>query len=112
MKEAGIVALSEDGKSVMDSSLFRKSLKEAARLNLPMFSHCEDKALVEGGVMNAGKKAEELGLPGITNSVEDVIVAKLHHHVKKEAETGFISVIVQQRTVWFWLRWQKNRDFL
>lgn len=76
MKEAGIVALSEDGKSVMDSSLFRKSLKEAARLNLPMFSHCEDKALVEGGVMNAGKKAEELGLPGITNSVEDVIVAR------------------------------------
>ena len=76
MKEAGIVALSEDGKSVMDSSLFRKSLKEAARLNLPMFSHCEDKALVEGGVMNAGKKAKELGLPGITNSVEDVIVAR------------------------------------
>ena len=76
MKEAGIVALSEDGKSVMDSSLFRKALKEAARLNLPMFSHCEDKALVEGGVMNAGSKAEELGLPGITNSVEDVIVAR------------------------------------
>lgn len=76
MKEAGIVALSEDGKSVMDSALFRKALKEAARLDLPMFSHCEDKALVEGGVMNAGKKSEELGLPGITNSVEDVIVAR------------------------------------
>lgn len=76
MKEAGIVALSEDGKSVMDSSLFRKALKEAARLNIPMFSHCEDKALVEGGVMNAGRKSEELGLPGITNAVEDVIVAR------------------------------------
>lgn len=76
MKDAGIVALSEDGKSVMDSALFRKSLKEAARLDLPMFSHCEDKALVEGGVMNKGQKAEELGLPGITNSVEDVIVAR------------------------------------
>lgn len=76
MKKAGIVALSEDGKSVMDSALFRKALKEAARLELPMFSHCEDKALVEGGVMNAGKKSEELGLPGITNSVEDVIVAR------------------------------------
>lgn len=76
MKDAGIVALSEDGKSVMDSALFRKSLKEAARLDLPMFSHCEDKALVEGGVMNKGKKSEELGLPGITNSVEDVIVAR------------------------------------
>ena len=76
MKDAGIVALSEDGESVMDSALFRKSLKEAARLDLPMFSHCEDKALVEGGVMNKGQKAEELGLPGITNSVEDVIVAR------------------------------------
>lgn len=76
MKDAGIVALSEDGKSVMDSTLFRKSLKEAARLDLPMFSHCEDKALVEGGVMNKGQKSEELGLPGITNSVEDVIVAR------------------------------------
>ena len=76
MKKAGIIALSEDGKSVMDSALFRKALKEAARLELPMFSHCEDKALVEGGVMNAGKKSEELGLPGITNSVEDVIVAR------------------------------------
>ena len=76
MKDAGIVALSEDGKSVMDSALFRKSLKEAARLDLPMFSHCEDNALVEGGVMNKGQKSEELGLPGITNSVEDVIVAR------------------------------------
>ena len=72
----GACTVGQEGKSVMDSSLFRKSLKEAARLNLPMFSHCEDKALVEGGVMNAGKKAEELGLPGITNSVEDVIVAR------------------------------------
>lgn len=76
MKEAGIVALSEDGKSVMDSLLFREALHEAARLDIPMFSHCEDKALVNGGVMNAGAKADELGLPGITNSVEDVIVAR------------------------------------
>ena len=76
MKEAGAVALSEDGKSVMDSLLFRKGMQEAARVGLPMFSHCEDKALVDGGVMNAGAKAEELGLPGITNAVEDVIVAR------------------------------------
>jgi len=76
MKEAGAVALSEDGKSVMDSLLFRESLKEAAACGIPMFSHCEDKVLVAGGVMNAGKRAGELGLPGITNSVEDVIVAR------------------------------------
>lgn len=76
MKEAGAVALSEDGKSVMDALLFRKGLQEAAACEMPMFSHCEDKSLVDGGVMNAGKRAEELGLPGITNAVEDVIVAR------------------------------------
>ncbi len=76
MKEAGAVGLSEDGKSVMDSLLFRKGMQEAARVGLPMLSHCEDKPLVDGGVMNAGAKAEELGLPGITNAVEDVIVAR------------------------------------
>lgn len=76
MKEAGAVALSEDGKSVMDTLVYRKGLWEAARCDIPMFAHCEDKSLVDGGVMNAGKKAEELGLPGITNAVEDVIVAR------------------------------------
>lgn len=76
MKEAGIVALSEDGKSVMDTLLFRKGLLEAKEYGLPMFSHCEDKSLVDGGVMNQGKKSEELSLPGISNAVEDVIVAR------------------------------------
>lgn len=76
MKAAGAVALSEDGKSVMDTLVFRKGLQEAAKYQIPMFSHCEDKSLVDGGVMNAGAKADELGLPGITNAVEDVIVAR------------------------------------
>ena len=56
--------------------LFRHAMEQAAQYEIPMFSHCEDKALVDGGVMNAGDKAEELGLPGITNAVEDVIVAR------------------------------------
>ena len=76
LQATGIVALSEDGKSVMDSLLFRHAMEQAAQYEIPMFSHCEDKALVDGGVMNAGDKAEELGLPGITNAVEDVIVAR------------------------------------
>ncbi len=76
MKDAGAVALSEDGKSVMDSLLFRKAMKEATEVGIPMFSHCEDKALVDGGVMNEGMRSRELGLPGITNAVEDVIVAR------------------------------------
>lgn len=76
MKAAGAAAISEDGKSVMDPLIFLQGLREAAKYDIPMFSHCEDKALVNGGVMNAGKRAEELGLPGISNAVEDVIVAR------------------------------------
>ncbi len=76
MKEAGIYAISEDGKSVMNSGIYRKAMKEAARLNLPVFAHCEDINMVEGGALNAGEKARELGVKGITNAVEDVIAAR------------------------------------
>ena len=76
MKEAGAVAVSEDGKSVMDILVYVEGMKEAAKNGLVVLAHCEDKNLVRGGVMNAGKRADELGLKGITNSVEDVITAR------------------------------------
>lgn len=76
MKEAGICAISEDGKSVMSTELYMRAMYEAKRLGLPVFAHCEDKPLVRGGVINAGKKAEEFGLKGITNAVEDTITAR------------------------------------
>lgn len=76
MKEAGIVAISEDGKSVMNANLYREGMKEAARLGLPVLAHCEDISMVDGGVINAGAKASELGFRGISNAVEDVIVAR------------------------------------
>ncbi|HKL79520.1 MAG TPA: dihydroorotase [Mobilitalea sp.] len=76
MAEIGAVALSEDGKSVMDTALYAKGMRIAAECKLPIFAHCEDKSLVGNGVINAGLKAEELGLPGISNAVEDIIVAR------------------------------------
>jgi dihydroorotase len=76
MAEAGAVALSEDGKSVMDSALYAKAMREAAKAGIPIFAHCEDKDLAANGVMNAGKRAEELGLTGISNAVEDIITAR------------------------------------
>lgn len=76
MVNAGCMALSEDGKSVMDSALMRAAMKKAKRLGIPIFSHCEDISLVEGGVMNAGARAEALGLRGITNAVENIIAAR------------------------------------
>lgn len=76
MAEAGAKALSEDGKSVMDILVYLEGMKAAKENNLVVLAHCEDKNLVRGGVMNAGAKAEELGLNGITNAVEDVITAR------------------------------------
>ncbi len=76
MKAAGAVAISEDGKSVMDTALYERAMRQAAVVQLPVFAHCEDKSLVGSGVLNAGKKAEELGMAGISNAVEDVITAR------------------------------------
>lgn len=76
MAQAGAVAISEDGKSVMNSALYAEGMKLAKEAGIPVFAHCEDIDLVRGGVMNAGKRAEELRLPGITNAVEDIITAR------------------------------------
>lgn len=76
MAEAGCHAISEDGKSVMNASLYRKGMKLAKESGISVFAHCEDITMVEGGVMNADENAERLGMKGITNSVEDVIVAR------------------------------------
>lgn len=76
MAKNGCHAISEDGKSVMNASLYRKGMNMAKEEGLAVFAHCEDITMVEGGVMNADKKAEKLGLKGITNAVEDVIVAR------------------------------------
>lgn len=76
MVNAGAKAISEDGKSVMDASLYREAMKEAARLSIPVLAHCEDKNMAGKGAMNAGKKAEQMGIEGISNAVEDVIAAR------------------------------------
>lgn len=76
MAEAGCHAISEDGKSVMDAALYRKGMYLAKECGISVFAHCEDINMVEGGVMNAGAKAQSFGVKGITNSVEDVIVAR------------------------------------
>ena len=73
---AGIPAISEDGKSVMDSGLYREAMKIAAQSDIPVLAHCEDINLVEGGVINQGKRSDALGLRGISNAVENVIVAR------------------------------------
>lgn len=76
MLEAGAVAFSEDGKSVMDITLYRQAMKEAAKLGALIMAHCEDKDLVGKGVLNEGVASEKYEVAGIPNSVEDVITAR------------------------------------
>ena len=76
MAKAGAMAISEDGKSVMNAALYREAMKKAAENDLVVLAHCEDKNLAGRGCINEGEKAEEFGVPGISNAVEDVIIAR------------------------------------
>jgi dihydroorotase len=76
MVTAGAKAISEDGKSVMNTAIYLEGMKEASKAGIPVFAHCEDKDLVRKGVLNEGAKSKELKMPGISNAVEDVIAAR------------------------------------
>ena len=76
MVEAGIPALSEDGKTVMNAQLYREAMTLAVKYDIPMLAHCEDSNMVKNGVVNADKTMKKMGFAGISNAVEDVIVAR------------------------------------
>ena len=76
LKEAGIVALSDDGKPVMDAALMRRALEYASSLGLPVISHCEDTNLSGGGLMNEGYYSTILGLRGIPSIAEEAMIAR------------------------------------
>lgn len=76
MVKAGACGLSEDGYTATNAQLLKEALKKCKELDIPMFSHCEDIDLVNGGVINEGVKSAEYGLKGISNSSEEVIVAR------------------------------------
>lgn len=76
MVKMGIPAISEDGKSVMNTQLYREAMEIARDLDIPVLAHCEDIDMVKGGCMNEDEKSKEFGLPGISNAVEDCIVAR------------------------------------
>lgn len=76
LKEAGCVALSDDGVPVTNSALMRRALEYSLIFKLPIISHAEDPVLSAGGVMNEGEISTRLGLRGIPNAAEDAVVAR------------------------------------
>lgn len=85
MAAHGAIAFSEDGKSVMSTKLCWDAMHMLAKLDLPFLDHCEEKTLVNGGVINEDANCERLGLPGICNAVENVIAAR---DILLSSETG------------------------
>ncbi|KOY72145.1 dihydroorotase [Apilactobacillus kunkeei] len=90
MAEMGAIAFTNDGHGVQNAETMYLAMKEAAKLNKPLVAHVEDDSLINGGVMNAGAKADELGLPGMSPLSEssqlarDLVLAKdtgVHYHV-------------------------------
>jgi len=76
MKKAGIVAISDDGRPVMNSRVIRRAMELARALDLPVIEHCEDLHLSAGGDMHEGVESVRLGLRGIPRASEDVMVAR------------------------------------
>lgn len=76
MIAAGAVAISDDGRPVMDANLMRRALEYCSMFNVPVSVHEEDLHLAAGGVMNEGPTSLRLGLKGIPNAAEDVMVAR------------------------------------
>ncbi|MDY6836668.1 MAG: dihydroorotase [Thermodesulfobacteriota bacterium] len=76
MKDAGVKGVSDDGNPVMNAQLMRRALEYAKGFDLVVISHCEDLDLTAKGVMNEGALATRLGLAGIPNAAESVVVAR------------------------------------
>jgi dihydroorotase len=74
--EAGCVAISDDGRPVMNSLVMRRALEYAKAFGVPVVDHCEDLHLTDGGCMNEGMVSTELGMPGIPDASEEVMVAR------------------------------------
>jgi dihydroorotase len=76
MRAAGIVAISDDGRPVMNARVMRRAMELARTLDLTVIDHCEDLHLSAGGDMHEGTESMRLGLGGIPSASEDVMVAR------------------------------------
>lgn len=76
LKEAGAVAVSDDGKPVPSARLMMEGMLRAEQNGLLTISHCEDLDLIHGGIMHKGSVSEELGVPGMDRASEDAVTAR------------------------------------
>ena len=106
LKDAGIVAVSDDGKSILDAGRMRLIMSYARHFGLPVIDHPEDPNLVGGGVMNEGYWSTVLGLRGATRVAEESIIARncmlaelegAHLHVAHISTAGGADIVRQYK---------------
>jgi dihydroorotase len=102
MKDAGIVAVSDDGKPIATARLMRQVMDYCNSLDLPVIDHCEDASLFAGGVMREGPRSARLGLPGIPaqsesicagRDVELAILSSARLHIAHMSTTGALEYV-------------------
>jgi dihydroorotase len=76
MREAGIVAVSDDGRPIASARLLRQVMEYCGPLGLPVIDHCEDVSLAAGGVMREGPRSVRLGLKGMPAATESISVGR------------------------------------
>jgi dihydroorotase len=107
LKDAGAVALSDDGRCVTNSAVMRRALEYASGFDLPIIQHAEDHALTEGAQMHEGALSTRLGLRGWPRVAEDVIVARdlllaeatgARYHVAHVSSLGAVRLIREAKS--------------
>ncbi|WP_437683711.1 dihydroorotase [Sorangium sp. So ce131] len=102
LKDAGAVAVSDDGRCVTSSAVMRRALEYAKTFDLPVIQHAEDHALTEGAQMHEGAVSTRLGLRGWPRVAEDIIVARdvllaeatgARYHVAHVSSLGAVRIL-------------------
>jgi dihydroorotase len=107
LKDAGAVAVSDDGRCVSSSLVMRRALEYAATFDLPVIQHAEDHALTAGADMHEGQVSSRLGLRGWPRVAEDIIVARdvllaeacrARYHVAHVSSLGAVRILREAKS--------------
>lgn len=107
LKEAGAVAITDDGKGVQNQAIFESALRRAAALNLPVLDHSEDETLSNGGAIHDGDVARQFGIKGIKPESESIHVERgcklsevtgAHYHVLHVSTSASIDAVREAKS--------------
>src|SRR3984885_4037055 len=107
LRDAGAVAVSDDGRCVTNSQVMRRALEYANTFDLPVIQHAEDHALTEGAQMHEGAVSTQLGLRGWPRVAEDIIVSRdvllteytrARYHVAHLSSMGAVRILREAKS--------------